>query len=709
RATTAAERARQLAEQRARQQAQARAQQQAQTTTDQAAVYLEADERTNRVLMIGYAEELEIVNRLIESLDVPSHDLRTVREYVIQHVEATEVITVLNELGLARVTVSTAQPSAARPPTVRPGQQLTPQQQAALQQQQAAQARQAQSTSGAGTLDEPYISLRAATNSLLVNATEEQHKAIELVISHVDVTQKDQRTIREYEIQYVDTQMILDTLTDLGIISARSTAVTDGPRAGGAAGRATPQRQTQPDAEGTPSMALPTPEGTEREITAAEPQIAVLPATNSLLIHATPRQHAAIAMVIAHADRQRERMFAPYMVYALENQDPEELAEILNKLIKETVEDVAAGSEADARIQTRSTGRAILPSGEEERIRIIADPKTYSLVVYANQRNQQWVGELIRELDEYRPQVLLDCTLVEIKRNDAFTYDLDLLAKTYGGASLESSQIGAALEPFSRSNYSDARSASGSGVAFFNSENVQALLKIVEDRGYGRVMAKPKLLVNDNQEGQIKTENITSIAQRSSQTIPGQAGTDNIVTEDIRFNEYTSGIMLTIKPHISKGEMLRLEITLERKDFDFTRGESVTVAGDTYPRPPDLISTDVKTVTTVPDGSTIIMGGLERINQNKSNSKVPILGDLPLLGGLFRGINNKDEQSRLYVFVKANIIRPGDQLEGLDDMRRVSERNRRAFEELEEQFQRMESWPGVKAQPLDPKSVLEED
>ena len=59
--------------------------------------------------------------------------------------------------------------------------------------------------------NQPNISVRPATNSLLVNATEEQHKAIELVIAHVDVVQKDQRTIREYEIQYVDTQEIIDT------------------------------------------------------------------------------------------------------------------------------------------------------------------------------------------------------------------------------------------------------------------------------------------------------------------------------------------------------------------------------------------------------------------------------------------------------------------------------------------------------------------
>jgi type II secretory pathway component GspD/PulD (secretin) len=61
---------------------------------------------------------------------------------------------------------------------------------------------------------------------------------------------------------------------------------------------------------------------------------------------------------------------------------------------------------------------------------------------------------------------------------------------------------------------------------------------------------------------------------------------------------------------------------------------------------------------TVPDGSTIILGGMVKLNQNKGGSKVPILGDIPLVGGLFRSIATRTIQSKLYVFVKAEIIRP---------------------------------------------------
>jgi general secretion pathway protein D len=236
---------------------------------------------------------------------------------------------------------------------------------------------------------------------------------------------------------------------------------------------------------------------------------------------------------------------------------------------------------------------------------------------------------------------------------------------------------------------------------------IQGVLSAVQTKGYGRVMSKPKILVNDNQEGEIKTTTKTSIAQQKSMIQPSSDPGQTITTTDVSFAEYEAGVTLNIKPHISKGDMLRLEIALSRTDFKLQ--QDVTVAGATYPRPPDLLSTDVKTVATVPDGTTIILGGLEDVNQQKSNTKVPILGDIPLIGGLFRGIDNKGNQGRLYVFVKANILRPSNQIEGLEDIKRVSEKYRQQFEEMEGAFQKAQDWPGIPAKPKYPETVLEED
>lgn len=696
-------------------------------TTNDETVFIDTDERTNRILMIGTESQIGIINQLIETLDVPQSDLKYVKEYVIQNVEAAEVVNVLNELGLASVSVSSTASSASSAASAR---SAAAQRAAAARGQAAPQPTPTvtpSTTSKAGT-DQPSIAIRPATNSLLVNGTDQQHQAIELVIAYVDVVQKDQRTIREYEIQYVDTQEIIDTMTELGMISSQSTQSTSTAQRGTTSSSRTsrtaqPQQQQVAQEGGVPAM-LPGfggEEGSPEDITAQQPQIAVLEATNSLLVYATPRQHKAISLLIAHADRVPETTTTPYVVYALENQDPTELADVLTKLIQETVEEVGKKSTPESKIQTSgaaatAAGGGNVPSLEEQKIRIIPDSMSYSLIVYANKRNQQWIAELIDELDQYRPQVLLDCTLVEVTQNEKFEYDLDIISKTYGGADLRSGTGTGApvgqLQSFTNNQFADARSTtSGDPVikAFFNSANVQGLLTAIQSNGYGRVMARPKILVNDNQEGEIKTENQTSIAQQKSNIIPGTGTSNTITTTDVTFSDYTSGITLTIKPHISKGNMLRLEISLNRKDFDFSRGTDVTVADQTYPRPPDLLSTDVTTVATVPDGTTIIMGGLETIKQSKGNSKVPILGDLPLVGGLFRGVNDSGEQGKLYVFVKANILRPSDQLAGLEDIHRVSSENRKAFEEMEKKFQEQQDWPGVKPKPMAPAKVLGEN
>jgi general secretion pathway protein D len=227
----------------------------------------------------------------------------------------------------------------------------------------------------------------------------------------------------------------------------------------------------------------------------------------------------------------------------------------------------------------------------------------------------------------------------------------------------------------------------------------------MQEKNYGRIMAKPKLLVNDNQEGEIKSENTEYIANVSTNVL-GEQGTNT--STDVSWEDYTAGITLNIKPHISEGDLLRLEIALERTDFG-AGANQFTPSGSNTPitGPKDMISSNIDTVITVPNESTIILGGLTKINQNKGGSKVPFLGDIPIVGILFRGINNSDTQSKLYVFIKANILRPDESRPGLPDLERESDIHREAFEESEREFQKYQEWPGLDADPVEPRRVLE--
>jgi general secretion pathway protein D len=241
------------------------------------------------------------------------------------------------------------------------------------------------------------------------------------------------------------------------------------------------------------------------------------------------------------------------------------------------------------------------------------------------------------------------------------------------------------------------QSNSGLFTGFYADRHIQALLQAVQSKNYGRVLAKPKILVNDNEPGVIKTTDTTYVERRSSVpvTSSGTGSQQNLIETSLDYTAYDAGITLNITPHISEGHLLRLDISLVRSDFLPTEDQA---------KPPDTTASEVTTAVTVPDGSTIILGGLLKLNQNKGGKKVPLLGDVPLVGGLFRGVNNSDKQSKLYVFVKAEIIRPTD---SAGELETLSQRNRDAFEQHEAKFQTYQNWPGVKPKPVEPAKVLD--
>lgn len=661
-------------------------------------VYLGIDERTNRIMIIGLLKDVEIVNGLIDSLDVPQAGLKYVHQYKIIHVEATHVIDILSELG---VTVGGARRSNVPVPT-KPGARPAP----------------APVSRGTSNPNAPQISVLTESNSLLINATPEQHEKIVMVINYVDVPKQDARVIREYEIENVGTSDILSTLAELEIISSVAGASSSSRRTSSTG------RPTTPRAASSLGQA-----STTADPISGEPMISVLGSANSLLIKATPAQHAEIVLIIAHVDRELTEIGLPYVIYALTSQTAVDLKGILDEILNVKLSTTTSKSSS-----ARKPGTPAIPSkitstsapgegvSEKDRIEIVADEATNSLIIYASKANQMWVGSLIAELDQYRPQVLLDVTLVEITQDNEFNFDLDLVSK-YGGLDpggiMESGGlVSALLDPFPANKILEGSMTSGAeksfGKAFYSDRHIQALFKLMDKKKYGRVLARPSLLVKDNEQGTIKTEMIRYIAQeKSSTTYAGGTGGNQNTTSDVTFKAYPSGITLEITPHISSDKLLQLEITLDRKDLIPGTGDNITIGTGinqrSVPKPFDETSSNVKTWAILPDGATIILGGIETISQNKTVNKIPILGDIPFVGFLFRGVNEKDVQTKLYVFVKAHIISPGDELTGKSDIELISQKKRNAFEEDEKKFQSLQAMPGIKPNPMKPERVLEDD
>jgi type II secretory pathway component GspD/PulD (secretin) len=599
------------------------------------AVFLDTDERTNRVLMIGFAEDLTLLEELIDILDVAQEDPRSPHIYTIRHVDAQQALDKLQKLEVFK---SAPRGTAA----VEAG------------------------AAGSALTEEPLVAVLETTNQLVVKAAPDQHVRIREFLTYIDVAPTDTRTIAAYRIRHIDVYAAKEALEGLDLVSVdtRASSFVAGPN--------------QPSVKAAVPISQPTGNPLQKA------PIVVSESTNTLLVKATPDQHARIAKIVQYIDRYTPEEEWTYQVYPLESSSPDHLAGLLERLIQETARD------KDDKIE-RITPRT------QPQIVVVPDPNTFSLIVYASQRSQKWIESLISRLDKRRPQVLIDVTLVEITRADTFEYDLNLVAGANNPVignlvvdPIQRADSGSRLEGGFNLLDQDGN-PTGRTRAFYSDRHVQALLTAMQRKNYGRVLAKPKVLVDDGRKGQIVTTDTTTYVKESIQ-IP-QVGTP-ITTRE--FVPIEASIELQITPHISEGNLLRLEVFMSRDDFG-TRPLSGA--------PPDKATSEVTTTVFVPDDRTVILGGLVKLNQSKGGSKVPILGDLPLVGVVFRSIDNSDIEKKLYVFLKANIVRPYD-IAGLSDLQEISEQHREAFERSESEFQGYESIPGITPEPMPPEGVL---
>lgn len=637
---------------------------------------------TGTLVITEYAFRMQRIEDLLTLVDVPGppkeFKLRVLK-YTLAESLVPKVQILAEQLGTVSITVGStaaAQP-AVSDPRLRARRPVTP--------ATPPQPQDASKKTGV------FVDFDKRTNRVMMIGLTDEILAVDQIIDSLDVPQQDLRLIREYEMQYVDIDSIVTALKDLGIIDS---AIAAGPRSGS---------RTQPAQPGQPPQPAGISTGGETAASLDQPQVVMLTATNSLLVNATPEQHVQISQIISYVDREPAQNAIPYRIYRLENQEPEALAEVLNNLLEKTVKDKEGKIQQTVKIQ-------------EDNIAIVPDKNTFSLIVYASKKNQEWIGGLIKTLDTRRPQVLIDVSLVEITRDDKFQYDLDVIANATDivsnnlvineGTTIINSAFPAtspSKKLFEGGYFADVgkdKVAKG----FFNAGRIQTLLDLIDKNGYGRVLARPKVLVNDNEEGLISTEDTRYVGQTTTTTLPGTttAGSDSAI-QSTTFTPYVAKIELKITPQISEGSLLRLEIQMQRNDFQ--EGTGTTVNGIASPL--NEKKSSVNTIVTVPDGSTIILGGLTKLNQDKTTNKVPLLGDVPVIGTLFRSASKTASDSKLYIFVKANILRP-EEIEGVRQLEEISLKNRTEFEKAEAEFQKYELFPNVKEKPMDPNKVLEQ-
>jgi len=645
---------------------------------------------TGTLIVIEYAHRMPRVAELLKMIDVkgePKKFASREMKFTSADVMSTKIQTLAEQLGTVQITIAAAPKTPTKPVRGRPAPR-TPTRSVP---------KPAATKNGKGGI---YLDVDERTNRILMIGLVKDLQIINELIDSLDVPKRDPRRIERYKIEHVETDEVMSTLNSLGIISyssSRSSGYRSQPSRT-TSSRTTTSRPGATTNTATTSTGAPILPG-------EEPQIVALTSTNSLLVNATDEQHEQIVLIIEHVDREEEASANPYVIYRLENKSPEEMAEVLDKIVNATLGNKSKGNTTsrDPKVQTSTSGGSAQSGRPEDVISIVPDESTFSLIVYASRKNQEQIGRMILELDKRRPQVLIDVTLVEIFKNEDFQYDLEIVTAVPDLIAGDAILPGMSLFGTPVRATQGYKSTGDTFTAFYADNHIQSLLTLMQTKEYGRVLSQPKLLVNDGEAGTINQEKTIYIARSSSSRNTNNTGDASIVSTSTQFDNFPSGISMSITPNIGEGDLLRLEIELNRSQQD----SPAKVEKDQPP--PDKKQQDLSTIVTVPDKSTIILGGINELSQSKDTGRVPILSSIPVIGVLFQNQTKFDKQAHLYVFVKAYILRPEDGRAGLPELTERSNEYRREYEKEEKKFHD-HNWGSIKkTDPMPPMTILKDD
>lgn len=348
--------------------------------------------------------------------------------------------------------------------------------------------------------------------------------------------------------------------------------------------------------------------------------------TNSLVISGTEDARARTRSLIGQLDREQNnegntRVF--YLKYA----NASKVVPVLTG-IGEQLKDKAGTPKS----KTASTSSSDL--------NITADESTNSLVITAQPNVMNSLEKVIDKLDIRRPQVLVEAIIAEVQDGNGMDLGVQWTGK-HGGV-----QFGSTGLPISQIKNGTIKGASFTGLAtgFFNGD-FGALMTALSTTGKNDILSTPSVVTLDNKEASFNVGQDVPVLS-GSQTTSG----DNVFNSVER---KTVGTKLKIVPQINDGDMIHLKIEQEVSSVDASATEDASLG-------PTFNTRTINNEVMVHSGQTVVLGGLME-NVNKQNvSKVPLLGDLPLVGQLFRYTSQDTSKRNLMVFIHTTVLRDDD-------------------------------------------------
>lgn len=394
------------------------------------------------------------------------------------------------------------------------------------------------------------------------------------------------------------------------------------------------------------------------------------PRTNSLVIKADVSTRTEIRELLANLDMPTDNNGDTQVIF-LNNADAENLVTVLQDTV------------------TSPTGEQ-QPGGAVSTLTIKADTDTNALVVHASKSEFNEIRQVIESLDVRRLQVYVEALIAEVSADVAKEFGIQfqtadgLRDDNRGVIGSSSFDLGTSIQD---ATINPLATGAGFSIGFIDGTvvlpdgteiiNLVGLARALETQSDANILSTPNILTMDNQEAQIVVgQNVPFVTGAFSQTGEGSGLNSPFQTIERR----DVGLTLRIKPQITEGSAIKMEIYQEVSSVA-QRGEAQDIVTNTR---------SLQTTVVAENNRMVVLGGLIQDDTSLNRQKVPILGDIPILGNLFRYRSNKRTKTNLLIFLRPRIVRASSDMD---------EPTRRKYEYLDELTSKSQSGKPVEKSP----------
>ncbi|UNU31211.1 GspD family T2SS secretin variant ExeD [Aeromonas hydrophila] len=382
------------------------------------------------------------------------------------------------------------------------------------------------------------------------------------------------------------------------------------------------------------------------------PKVVADERTNSVVVSGEPKARARIIQMVHQLDRDLQSQ-GNTRVFYLKYGKAKDLVEVL-KGVSSSIEADKKGGAAT----TTGGGGASIGGGK---LAISADETTNALVITAQPDVMAELEQVVAKLDIRRAQVLVEAIIVEIADGDGLNLGVQW-ANTNGGGTqftdtnLPIGSVAIAAKDYQKNGTTTglaelAKGFNGMAAGFYKG-NWAALVTALSTNTKNDILSTPSIVTMDNKEASFNV----------GQEVPVQSGSQSSTTSDQVFNTIerkTVGTKLVVTPQINEGDSVLLNIEQEVSSVAQTQATGTANLGPTFD------TRTIKNAVLVKSGETVVLGGLMDEKTQEKVSKVPLLGDIPVLGYLFRSTNNSTSKRNLMVFIRPTILRDSDVYSGI--------------------------------------------